>query len=204
MAQVRRLIVALNFPKPIGQAIAYAKFIAGRMEGNAYFPSPTLPIATLSAHIAELDAAEAAVHTGLHGAATARDAKLVRVHDDLKQQRAYVQTVAGQRAEDAEAVVASSGMSIKRTAGPRKPLFSVKQLGTSGSVRLSVRHPGTTTSFDWQSSVDGVHWLDAARTTKASVDLHDLTPGSLYYFRYRTLTTHGLSDWSDPITLLVV
>lgn len=201
----RRLIVALNFPKTVGPAIHYAKFIAGRMEGNPYFPSPTLPIATLRAHIAELEAAQVATLTGRRDAFPARDAKVVLVHDDLRQLRTHIESVAFQYPpEEAEAVIASSGMSTKQTAGPRKPTFAVKPLSVSGSVRLEVRHPGIAAAFYWQFSVDGVHWLDAPDTVKASQDLHGLTPGTLYYFRYRTNTTHGLSDWSDPFTLRVV
>ena len=118
--------------------------------------------------------------------------------------RTYVETIANQHAEDAEAVVASSGMSVKQSAGPSKADFAVQQGTVSGSVRLTVRHPGIVTSFDWQTSSDGDHWVDEPSTVRANLDIDGLTPGIRYCFRYRTLTRDGKSDWSDPLTLLVV
>jgi hypothetical protein len=201
---MRRRTISLNMPVRDNDRIAYAKHIAACMAGSPWFPTPPVPIATLLAHIAELDAAQVSTLSGAHGTASARDAKLLVVHDDLKQLQTYVQTVAVGHGEDAEAVVASSGMSVKQSSGPSKPVFSVKQGKRSGSVRLSVRHPGIVASFDWQSSTDGIHWVDRERTVHAKLDVDGLTPGTRYAFRYRTLTRAGLSDWSDPIVLWVV
>lgn len=95
-------------------------------------------------------------------------------------------------------------MSVKQSAGPSKADFAAKQLAKSGSVRLEVRDPGVEASFDWQSSIDGIDWVDAGRTVHTHLDLHALTPGPVYFFRHRTLTREGLTDWSDPFKLLVV
>jgi hypothetical protein len=201
---MRKLTVALNLPKRDNEVIAFAKHVADSMDGNSHFPSPPVPIATLRAHIAEVDAAQIATLGGAHGTATARDAKLVVVANDLKVLRTYVETVALQHAADAAEVVASSGMSIKQSAGPVTAVFAVNQRAESGSVELVVRHPGIVSSFDWQSSTDGSHWLDAGRSVHARFTVTGLVPGTRYWFRYRVLTRDGLSDWSDPITLLVV
>jgi len=200
----RKLYVALNLPRNASEVPAYAKHIAACMAGNPYFPSPNVPIATLLAHVADLEAAEVVTRSGLRGAAAARNAKLIIVKGDLEQLRIYVQTVARQHGEDAAAVVVSSGMSIKQVAGPKKPDFEAKQGKRSGSVRLVVRHPGVVTSFDWQYSIDGEHWTDAQSKVRANVDIDGLTPGTRYWFRYRTLTAEGTSDWSERLTLLVV
>ena len=60
------------------------------------------------------------------------------------------------------------------------------------------------TSFDWQSSSDAVHWIDAPSTVRPNQDLEGLPPGTRYSFRYRTLTRDGTSDWSDPLAIVVV
>jgi len=200
----RKITVALNFPRNPIEVPAYARHVASSMAGNPYFPSPSFPLATLLAHTAALEAAEVVTLTGAHGAAADRNAKVVVVHDDLKQLRTYVETIANQHGADAAAVVVSSGMSVKQSAGPRKAIFAVKQGKVSGSVRLSVRHPGIVTSFDWQFSPDGTHWIDAPSNVKAHQDIAGLTPRTRYSFRYRTLTRDGTSDWSDALTLLVV
>jgi hypothetical protein len=201
---MRKRTVALNLPKSDGSVLLYAKHVAACMDGNACFPAPPVPITTLAAHAAELEAAQVTARTRLHGAAAARDQKRVIVEDDLRYLRTYVESVASRHAEDASAVIASSGMSQKQSAGPRKATFAVKQGRSSGSVTLTVRHPGIVASFDRQISLDGTHWTEGPSTVHASVDLEGLTPGTTYWFRYRTLTRNGSSDWSDPIKLLVV
>jgi hypothetical protein len=201
---MKTITVALNRPKGDLESIAHAKHIVTCMEGNPYFPSPPVPTGTLLLHIADAEAAQVVALSRLHGAAADRDAKLTIVYGDLEQRRSYVQTVARSHGGDAEAVVVSSGMSTKQSAGPRKQLFAVKQLAKSGSVRLEVRDPGIESSFDWQWSTDGVHWVDAGETTYTYLVIKNLTPGTEYFFRHRTLTRDGLSDWSDPIKLRVV
>jgi hypothetical protein len=71
-------------------------------------------------------------------------------------------------------------------------------------VRAEARHPGKDAPFDWQYSVDGIHWCDAGPTNKARLHTDNLTPGTLYYFRFRILMGDVLEDWSDPLTLLAV
>jgi hypothetical protein len=201
------IYVALNFPESPGKALLYAKHVATCMSGNAYFPTPIVPMATFLAEIAELETAEVATLTGAHGTATERNSKLSDVHNTMKRLRADIETTANQPGVDGPTVVASSGMSVKDVAGPSKADFAVKPGNNSGSVELSARHPGrgTKTSFDWQSSDDhGAHWVDAPRTVYSYTTISGLTPGVLYSFRYRTLTRDGEGDWSDPITLMVV
>jgi uncharacterized protein (DUF2126 family) len=175
---MRRIKVALKLPKGDLAVIAKAKHIASCMTGNAYVPAVTC-------------------------AASARDQKLRVVLDDLEQLRVYVETVANTHGPDAKAVIVSCGMHVKQSAGPSKALFDVKQGKTSGSVRLLALHPGIRASFGWQYSVDGEQWVDAGETSAAELERGGFTPGTEYWFRFSTLTTHGRSDWSDPLKLLV-
>ena len=200
---MRRIKVALKLPKGDLAVIAKAKHIASCMTGNAYVPSPPVLIATLESHIADAEAAQVTAGTRVRGAATARDQKLRVVLDDLEQLRVYVETVANTHGPDAKAVVVSCGMHVKQSAGPSKALFDVKQGKTSGSVRLLALHPGIRASFGWQYSVDGEQWVDAGETSAAELERGGFTPGTEYWFRFSTLTTHGRSDWSDPLKLLV-
>ena len=200
----RVLVVIHRLPKSIGARIAYAKHVAQCMTGNARFPSPPVPMATFASHIAALDAAEVAVLTRAHGLRTARNDKLDVVLRDLDLLRAYVQTVAGQHPiEEAKEIVASAGMFVKNSSGPRKLAFAAKQGKSSGTVELSLAHPGGDASFKWQWSADGVNYVDAPDTTASSTTIPKLAPAQWYWFRGRVLTKDGLGDWSDPIRLLV-
>ncbi len=126
MLTTRTLKVILNAPRSIGHYILFARFIASRMQGNPYFPAPTVPIATLLAHIEALEALEVQI-LSRRDVSKARNSALLAVKADLDMLAMYVQTLAGERMLDSEAIVASAGMSIKRFPGPGKPPFVVKQ-----------------------------------------------------------------------------
>jgi hypothetical protein len=203
MLTMRKLKVVLNPPRTIGHYILFARFIASRMQGNPYFPAPTVPIATLLAHIDELEALEVQM-LSRRAVSNARNAGLTTVKADLDVLAMYVQTRAGERMLDSEAIVASAGMSIKRFPGPGKPAFVVKQGKLSGSVKLVVRDSGRNRTFYWQYSSDGATWIDMEDTVVAHAELSGLTPARLYSFRYRRRTSKGLEDWSQVYTLFVV
>jgi hypothetical protein len=198
-----RLKLALNRPERNVDVIAYARHIASRLDGNPYFPALPVPIATLLGHIDDLEAAEAAVLSGTHGTATVRDAKLEVVVLDLEQEKTYVETVASQRGEDALAVAASSGFDTKQSRGPRKWAFEVEQSDRSGEVKLYAPRVNRAASYKWQRSTDGTLWIDLPDTNVASAVASGLSPGTLYFFRYRTLLRNVLGDWSDPVTFRV-
>jgi hypothetical protein len=71
-------------------------------------------------------------------------------------------------------LIANSGMSIKRSSGPKKADFVVEQGARAGSVRLAVRHPGGGEQYE----ADGASSFDGPRTVKAGVTLDDRTPGT--------------------------
>jgi len=169
----RTLKVILNAPRSIGHDILFARFIASRMQGNPYFPAPTVPIATLLAHI---EALEVQI-LSRRDVSKARDSALLAVKADLDMLAMYVQTLAGERMLDSEAIVASAGMSIKRFPGPGKPPFVVKQGKLSGSVKLVVRDSGRNRTFYWQYSSDGATWIDREETVVAHAEISGLTPG---------------------------
>jgi len=198
-----RLKLALNLPERKADVSTYARYIASRLDGNPYFPALPVPIATLQGHIDDLEAAEAAVRSGTHGTATERDAKLKVVVGDLEQEKTYVEMVANSRGEDARAVAASSGFATKETRGRGKWAFGAEQGDRSGEVKLRAPRVDRTATYQWQRSTDGIEWIDLADTNEASAVVAGLSPGTLHFFRYRTLLRNVLSDWSDPVTFRV-
>ena len=204
---MRKITVALNLPeRQPGKTILYARHVASSTRGNPHFPSPNVPIATLTAHIDELEAAEIVAMTHADGAATARDAKLVVVENDLRQLKTYVETVANTFADpnEAKAVVLSAGMDVKNSAGKKKGAATAKQGPTSGSVTLYAPHPGSPPTFYWQHSTDRETWTAVKHTRYTELELTGFTPGVRYWFRYQVLVGEVTSDWSDAIELLVV
>jgi hypothetical protein len=202
---MKRIIAVLNEPRRIHEYVVYAQFVVERVAADPIFVSPRPPIAVLRADVAALRAATVAGLTGTAGAAAARRGRARKVHGDLTTLKCYVQEVADQHPrEEAPSIIARAGMSVKNARGPSKPWFEAKQLSVSGEVHLFVRAAKGRASYDWQYATDPEHWLPGPRTVGADATLYGLVPGTVYYFRYRTVTSEGVSDWSQVISLLVV
>ena len=45
-------------------------------------------------------------------------------------------------------------------------------------------------------------WADLPPTTDSKTSVTGLVPGTTYYFRHRTFTTAGYSDWSIPVAFI--
>jgi len=199
----RTISVARDHQKNAGETLAFARFVATRLTGNAFFPNPPVPLEALLAAVQELDQAEAATLLRGRGTAAARDQKLHVVHGLLDQLATYVVGVARQRGVDAEAVLASSGFDQKRAGAQGKWVFTAEQGERSGEVSLKTARAGRGASYDWQYSTDGVGWVDGRRTSKASTVISGLTRGTRYLLRVRSFHDEVLGDWSDPISFLV-
>ena len=200
---MNRVVVALNCPRTVPEIIVYAQSVALAMTQNPAFPSPIPALSSFTAHIAALEKAQVLTLTHVFGAAAERNAKLALVRVDLSFLRAYVQTVADASAGDAAAIIASAGLDAKGTTGHPKPDFVAKQGRVSGTARLVAKAPKVRTSYEWQRSTDGETWVDVERTMRADADILGLAPGTRYFFRYRTLTKDGTSDWSQVVSLIV-
>src|ERR1700678_638157 len=91
---MRRVLVALNIPRQIPNAIVYAQSILLALKGNPAFPSPNPPLTAFEADLATLEAAHVRTLTRAQGTTAERNAQLAAVRDDLERLRAYVQTIA--------------------------------------------------------------------------------------------------------------
>jgi len=198
-----RALAAINFPRRIPEALLYAQSVAAAMRGNPAFPSPRPTLATFEADIAAAEASHVRTLTRTLGTTSDRDARLAKVHADLFSLRTYVQQVADESPGQAEVVIASAGMSLKRSSGHPKPTFEAKQGLVLGTVRLVAKAPRVRASYDWQRSTDGVVWVDLERTVRADAEVTGLAAGTRYLFRYRTLTRDGVGNFSQVVSLLV-
>lgn len=203
-SQPRTFVAVLNLRIPVPDLIALAKTIGTNMTSNPYFKSPVPPLATLSADNAKLETAEAAAATKTKGAVAARDAQKKIVIDDLHLLKAYVQSVANADEANAETIIKSAGMNVRKVTPRVKQDLTLKPGKVSGEVKLVAKAAAARASYEWQSSTDGKTWTALPSTLQATTTLANQTPGTTIYVRHRAITKTGPSDWSQPASTLVV
>jgi len=169
---------------------------------KATFPSPTPPLATFSANIATLIAAETAAKTRAVGTVATRDEALGVVVADLHQLKSYVQQLASANPEHAEVIAQAAAMTLRKPGAQHKSDLAAKQT-VSATVQLAAKAVAGGRSHEWQYSFDGKTWVSAPPSLQAKTTIHGLQVGVLTYFRHRTITKTGPADWSQPISALV-
>jgi hypothetical protein len=197
--------VVLRTPKTALAWLVLAKAVYDSLANNkGMFATPNPALATLSADIAALDAAELATHTKTVGVTAARNAKLVIVRSDLKKVVAYVQGLVDADPVNAETIAKNAGLDLRKTPSRNKSEVSAKAGATSGSVDAAAKVGGVKSAHEWEYSLDaGKTWTAAPTTLQAKTTITGLTPGSSLLVRHRAITKTGASDWSAPVPLIV-
>jgi len=205
MATITKVIAVLLLPKHVPDIIKLGKAIVGAMTGNAYFPTPSPTLASVTAHLADLETAETIAESRAKGTASARNIKLKLVDSYLQGLRAYVQMMADADLDHAVAIIQSAGMNVKKRPVRVKSDLAAKPGKASGQVTLEAKAaPKGRASYDWEYSIDQKTWTAIPTTLVAKTTVAGLTPLTTYSFRHRVLTRKGgQSDWQQIATLVV-
>jgi hypothetical protein len=199
-----RAIAVLSLPVKVEDLINLAQVIVKGMTGNANFPTPTPPVATVQAALTDLVTAQAAATVRTKGAAALRNEKKQALVTLLEEWRTYVQSTADASPENGPSIIESSGMALRKTP-VRKPLgFHAKLGAVSGSVKIVAPAAAQRASYEWQYSTDGKTWVAMPSTLQAKTSLSGLTPQTTVQFRYRAVVKSGEENWSQPISILVL
>jgi hypothetical protein len=198
---MKRVIAALNMPRRIHDYISQAEFIGSRLASDPLYAGSSPPLAVFEAHLAALQKAALNVHTRALGSVEARNAAFAAVDADLQALRLFVEHLAA-ASPDGPMIIANAGMSVKNATGPVKSGFVVKLGTVSGKARMIARAERIKASYDWQYSRDGEAWISLESTVESQQDVEGLVPGAVYFFRYRTLTRAGTSDWSQVVSVM--
>jgi len=208
-AQTHHPIVALNLPDHVPDVVKKGRTVVGAMTNNAHFaapnPLPNPSLATVGAAMDALDSSEQTHETSKSPAATAaRDAALKQARLLLRQLGGYVQLVADAAPDyDAgAAIILSASLDVHKVTPRQGQTFHAEQ-GPSGSLVLFAVIAAMASSYLWQMGTDGKTWTDLPATTKGRTVVHNLTPGTTYYFRFLpVLRKDQVADWSQPISFI--
>jgi hypothetical protein len=201
---VGRSVAVLKLSPRTKNVITFAQNVASALANNGHFPTPNPSLATLQADIAALNTAETAVLSRTKGAVEARNAKLAIVRADLENLKAYVQTVAAVATPtDADAIIESAGLTIRKVTLHDKPALAAKQGSVTGTVNLVAKSAAKRAAYNWQYSTDQKTWTTVPLTIQAKTGFAGLTAGTQYYFRVQPVTDSGVGDWSQVVALMV-
>jgi hypothetical protein len=201
---VKRSLVSLRLPIPVPELLATAKAVVSAMTDNAAFATPDPALATLTAAIADLEAAETAVKLHRHGAVPDRNEKRKALATLLEHLKAYIQKVADTDSDTAETVIRSAAVGVRQPVLRQKQTFTVKEGPVSGSVKLTAAAAGPRSSYEWQYSVDGAKtWQTMPPTIQAKTSIQGLPVSSTVLFRCRAVTPTGEQDWTQPLAIVV-
>jgi hypothetical protein len=200
---VRRTTAVLKIPTRKSSVGAFASSVITAMTGNASYPNPTPPLATVAADLAAYEAAEAQVVTRVKGAAVTRNAKYAVLRADLEHLMGSVQQVADANAANAQSLIEGAGFAIRKTTSRPKNPIKVEPGGVPGTVKLSAKAVAQRASYEWQYSTDQKTWSNAPGSLQAKTAITGLTSGTTYYFRFRGLTKAGEGAYSQVVQILV-
>ena len=202
--KVRRITAVLKMPPRKPLVGAYVTSIINAMTGNTLLPSPTPPLATLSADLAAFEASEATALTRVKGAAVTRNEKYLVLHGDMEHEMAYVQSVADANPANAQSIIESSGFAVRKTTSHPKTALKATAGPVPGAVKLVAKAVATRASYEWQFSTDQKTWTNAPTSLQAKIAITGLTSGTVYYFRFRAVTKAGEGAYSQVVQILVL
>jgi hypothetical protein len=196
------IFVVLRMPSKLLAILIYAKAVLAAMTGNAKFPNATALLAVLATAIQALDKAING------GKAADRRAAREAVKEALNHLADHVQSVAETAAgtvdlEAVRATVESAQMDLRKVGVPQKQVFAAKYGPFTGCVDLTAPRSKARDPHEWAVSTDQHNWSSLPSTRKAKTRVTGLPAGVAHYFRHRTLTKDGYTEWSDPVMIVV-
>jgi hypothetical protein len=201
---IHRTIAVCNLPTHVPDQIKYGEGVQAGLTNNPHFPPPQPVITNYGTALTNYSAAETAAQTRAKGTIAARNAAKVVFIGALHSVRALVQQAADANPDQAEAIITSTTLAVKKTAIRQKQTFVVTYGAVSGSVHVVAKAVARRASYEWQYSLDsGKTWVDAPNTLQAKTTILGLPVATTVEFRYRATTKVGMGDWSLPTSLLV-
>ena len=105
--------------------------------------------------------------------------------------------------DQAGTIADSAKMRLRKAAAHTKPDFAVKDGLVMGQAQLIARAVDNGLLYFWELSLDQTAWAVALDTSSARAVLTGLTVGQTYYFRFRTRTRKGMTDYSQILSHMV-
>lgn len=211
MAQSKRRPIAvflISKLRKLGNFIFKVKGIRADIDANPLiYVTPTPPTAQINTDIVALEAEQTKVKQRVPGSVATRDIAYSKVMEDINNLLGYVQKLADGAANEQEAIalITTAGFNVKIKGVVAKDNLSAKNTKATGTIKLIAKSAAPRASYNWQmSSNNGATWLDLPQTLKARTVATGLVSGTRMMFRFNAITALGTSDWSVPVSVVVL
>ena len=199
---IQHLVAVLNLRLPAPKVLEAGDSALVKMNASTLLSSCTNPTpAGFKTDLDALRAAQAVKGTG-PAAIALRNTALKQVKRDMTNFRIFVQQSADANEAQAASIIAGAGMLVKKVTVSNKPDLALFQGATTGSATARAKSRGRGVTYWWAFSSDQKTWSSAPATRIAQTSFANLTPGTLYYFRFQALTKACLSDWSQIVSFM--
>ena len=202
MAKFKRFVIALLLPGNVAALILYGRQVWSAVSLHpAYFPTPNPTIASATANLDALEAAEALVPHGGTPAVADRNLKQGVVESDLKVFKAYLLALCLASPALADALIAPPACTRGRGRRSRSPS------SRPAWARSRTSHPpGEGRRQEERLLLLAIlagrrqTWVTIGTTTVANTSLLGTTPLTTYLFRFQSTIKQTTSAWSQTIT----
>ena len=165
------------------------------------------PLVNVGKDTDQLVAGKTLSDTKVKGSVAKRNILYDAVVLDKNEVMAFVQNLADNAPNAAAAldIILNAGFDAKVNGKHVKAPLTPKYTGLSGEIELVGTALDKRAAYEWQQSLDSKTWLDDIDgTLQAKTIVKGLTPGTIYFFRYRGLLKDGYTKWSQVVWILVV
>ncbi len=200
--------VVVDFTRlSIPEKIDFFNNILGHLVGNPIYTNPDISLADVQLSVDNLVLATLAAHDGSRvNTSLMHDAEAI-AEKNFRILAAYVQRIA----EGDLSKILSSGFHVSQLQVViQKPLLAIKDGPNSGSIIFVAKSVDKAGAYIWQyyegetPPATDAEWITAGHSTSATFQVNGLTKAKVYQFRFAAITITGTTDFSAPVSKIVL
>ncbi len=199
---VKRTLAVLKLPSIVPDLLFLAKAIHKSMFNNPRFSASAARVSALLVNINALDASQTGLSTTPPTTTVAaRNIIVEQLKNDLRYLRNDVQLVADSSIAQAEGIILSAGMAVKKATTRGIQKFTAIDGKEAGQLIVYAEGKGP---HQWQQSPDmGQSIVHLDPTTMAQIELNNLPQGVKLWIRYRKLLPqNNYGPWSNWLPIV--
>jgi hypothetical protein len=201
---IRKVALLFN-TKTVPQKIQFARAVVVAMTGNNYFPTPSPALTVITSDTNNLEAAQLAGQTRAKGTAAHTQAMVKVLHLSLQALAHYVENIANADPNNAETIIKSAGMEMKKTPVHIPRILHVVS-SAKGQVTLTCP-TSRTDSYKWDIATGDptieANWKTYVVVKQSKTIQNGLLSATVYHFRQWTVGPKGLGPVSQVVSVTV-